>query len=174
MSTRSQVAVLRTRPETVLQDYERLAELAGMKAALNPGATTIIKDNISWHYPMPGANTTPWQLEGAILALRHAGFTDLVAVQNKTVVVSAFKGQDLNHYVPIFQHYDVPVLFNFKPEDMQWIKYQPKGKLLVVEPKFHVSASSFEKTRDVALLIGLKLISEPSIRLSRSMLLQLP
>jgi len=51
---------------------------------------------------------------------------------------------------------------------------KPKGKLLVVEPKFHVSASSFEKTRDVALLIGLKLISEPSIRLSRSMLLQLP
>jgi ubiquinone/menaquinone biosynthesis C-methylase UbiE len=51
---------------------------------------------------------------------------------------------------------------------------KPKGKLLVVEPKFHVSASSFEKTRDVALLVGLKLISEPNIRLSRSMLLQLP
>jgi uncharacterized protein (DUF362 family) len=136
MSTRSKVAVLRTRPETVLQDYERLAELAGMKAALNPGATTIIKDNISWHYPMPGANTTPWQLESAILALRHAGFADLVAVQNKTVVVSAFKGQDLNHYVPIFQHYDVPVLFNFKPEDMQWIKYQPKGKLLALDKIF--------------------------------------
>ena len=130
------VAVLRTRPETVLQDYERLAELAGMKAALDPGATTIIKDNISWHYPMPSANTTPWQLEGAILALRHAGFTDLVAVQNKTVVVSAFKGQDLNHYVPIFRHYNVPVLFNFKPEDMKWIKYQPKGKILVLDKIF--------------------------------------
>ena len=103
MSTRSKVAVLRTQPETVLQDYERLAELAGMKAALDPGATTIIKDNISWHYPMPSANTTPWQLEGTLLALHHAGFTDLVAVQNQTVVIDAFKGQDLNNYVPIFQ-----------------------------------------------------------------------
>ncbi len=88
MSTRAKVAVLRTQPETVLQDYERLAELAGMKASLDPGATTIIKDNISWHFPFPSANTTPWQLEGAILALRHAGFQDLVAVQNKTVYAS--------------------------------------------------------------------------------------
>jgi uncharacterized protein (DUF362 family) len=136
MSTRSTVAVLRTRPETVLQDYERLAELAGMKAALDPGATTIIKDNISWHFPMPSANTTPWQLEGSILALRHAGYTDLVAVQNQTVVIDAFKGQDLNHYVPVFRHYDVPVLFNFKPQDMTWIKYQPKGGLLVLDQIF--------------------------------------
>src|SRR5512136_1900214 len=130
MSTRAKVAALWTRPETVLQDYERLAELAGMKAALDPGVTTIIKDNISWHYPMPSANTTPWQLEASILALRQAGFADLVAVQNQTVVVSAFKGQDLNHYVPIFDHYNIPVLFNFKPEDMTWVEYKPKGKLL--------------------------------------------
>src|SRR5512136_903321 len=136
MSTRSQVAILRTRPETVLQDYERLAELAGMKAALDPGATTIIKDNISWHYPMPSANTTPWQLEASLLALRHAGFADLVAVQNKTVVVSAFKGQDLNHYVPIFRHYNVPVLFNFRSGDMKWVQYQPKGKLLALDKIF--------------------------------------
>jgi len=136
MSIRSKVAVLRTRPETVLQDYERLAELAGMKAALDPGATTIIKDNISWHYPLPSANTTPWQLEGSILALRHAGYTDLVAVQNQTVVIDAFKGQDLNHYVPIFRHYNVPVLFNFKPQDMTWVPFKPKGKLLALDHIF--------------------------------------
>ena len=136
MSTRSKVAVLRTRPETILQDYERLAELAGMKAALDPGTTTIIKDNISWHFPMPSANTTPWQLEGSILALRHAGYTDLVAVQNQTVVIDAFKGQDLNHYVPIFRHYNVPVLFNFKPQDMTWVPFKPKGKLLALDHIF--------------------------------------
>jgi len=136
MSTRSKVAVLRTRPETVLQDYERLAELAGMKAALDPGAPTIIKDNISWHYPLPSANTTPWQLEGSILALRHAGYTDLVAVQNQTVVIDAFKGQDLNHYVPIFRHYNVPVLFNFKSQDMTWVPFKPKGQLLALDHIF--------------------------------------
>ena len=74
---RSRVAVLRTRPETVLEDYERLCELAGMKEALDPGATTILKDNISWHLLYPGANTTPWQLEGTIQALKGAGFLNL-------------------------------------------------------------------------------------------------
>ena len=48
-----------------------------------------------------------------------------------------------------------------------------KGKLLIVEPKFHVSASSFQKTLDAAKLEGLKEISEPNIRFSRSILFEL-
>src|SRR5438045_5424857 len=123
---KSTVAVLRTTPTTVLADYQRLCELAGMSRALAPGADTIIKDNISWHYPFPAANTTPWQLEGTILALRKLGFSDLSCVQNKTVVTDAFKGEDLNHYVPIFKAHRVPVLFNFKPEDMPWQTLQPR------------------------------------------------
>jgi SAM-dependent methyltransferase len=49
---------------------------------------------------------------------------------------------------------------------------KPKGKLLIVEPKFHVSASSFQKTLEVAQLAGMKPVSEPKIRFSRSMLFQ--
>ena len=133
MKTRAKVTVLRTQPETVLQDYERLFDLAEVGEALDPNATTILKDNISWHYPMPSANTTPWQLEGTILALRKAGFSDQVAVQNQTVVINAFKGQDLNGYVPIFEHYDIPVLFNFKEEDMSWVSYEPKAEMLILD-----------------------------------------
>jgi uncharacterized protein (DUF362 family) len=133
MTTRAKVAVLRTQPETVLEDYQRLCDLAGMAEALDANATTILKDNISWHYPMPAANTTPWQLEASILALREAGFEDLVCVQNKTVVVSAFKGEDLNGYVPIFWHYDIPVLYNFKDGDMTWIRYEPKAEMLALD-----------------------------------------
>ena len=133
MTTRAKVAVLRTQPETVLQDYERLLELAEVRQALDPNATTILKDNISWHYPMPSANTTPWQLEGTVLALRKAGYTDLSCVQNKTVVINTFKGEDLNHYVPIFRHYDVPVLYNFKNEDITWVPYEPKAEMLVLD-----------------------------------------
>ena len=51
---KSKVAVLKVKPESILQDIERLCELAGMKQALAPGHTTILKDNISWHYPFPG------------------------------------------------------------------------------------------------------------------------
>ena len=59
MPTKSKVAILRTKPETVLTDYQRLFELGGGAQALKPDIPTIIKDNISWHFPMPGANTTP-------------------------------------------------------------------------------------------------------------------
>jgi uncharacterized protein (DUF362 family) len=133
LTTRSTVAVLYTRPETILQDYQRLFDLAGGSRALRPGIATILKDNISWHFPMPAANTTPWQLEGTILALRQAGFDDLVCVQNQTVVTNAFKGEDLNGYVPICRHYQIPVLYNFRKTDMNWVPYQPKAKMLALD-----------------------------------------
>ncbi len=133
MTQRAKVAVLYTRPETVLEDYQRLFTLAGGAEALDPAVTTILKDNITWHFPMPGANTTPWQLEGTILALRGAGFDDLVCVQNQTVVTNAFKGEDLNRYVPIFRRYNVPVRYNFRKEDMLWIPYEPQGKMLALD-----------------------------------------
>lgn len=130
---KSKVAVLKVRPETVLDDVQRLCELAGMKQALDPNATTILKDNISWHFPFPGANTTPWQLEGTILALKEAGFHDQSCVQNKTVVTDAFKGEDLNNYLPILRKYGVPVLYNFKPEDMKWIDFKPRATMHVLD-----------------------------------------
>ncbi|MDH3898465.1 MAG: hypothetical protein OEV18_13890, partial [Deltaproteobacteria bacterium] len=58
------VAVIKTSPEKVLEDIPTIMEMAGVKAALNSETTTILKDNISWHYPFLSANTTPWQLEG--------------------------------------------------------------------------------------------------------------
>jgi uncharacterized protein (DUF362 family) len=134
--SKAKVAVLKCRPETILKDIERLTELAGMKDALAQGATTILKDNISWHYPFPAANTTPWQMEGTILALKNAGLADITCVQNKTVVTNAFKGEDLNHYLPLFKKYAIPVLYNFKESDMTWIQYRPKAKMHVLDRIF--------------------------------------
>jgi uncharacterized protein (DUF362 family) len=136
MAKKSIVAVLRTSPETVLKDYERLFALAGGREALAPKTTTILKDNISWHYPLPSANTTPWELEGSILALRKAGIKDLVCVQNQTVVINAFKGEDLNQFVPIFRHYRIPVKYNFRKEDMTWVEYKPKARMLILDQIF--------------------------------------
>src|ERR1700704_4251796 len=136
MPNKATVAALRTRPDRVLDDYERLLDLADAPHHLTPGATTILKDNISWHFPFPAANTTPWQLEGTIRALRAQGYADLVCVQNKTVVTDAFKGEDLNRYLPIFRAYDIPVRYNFKDGDMRWVHYRPKAKMLVLERVF--------------------------------------
>jgi uncharacterized protein (DUF362 family) len=132
MTTRSRVAVLKTTPETVLDDYDRLVDLAGMEEYLPKDKPVILKDNISWHYPFPGANTTPWQLEGTTLALQKRGYTDLSCVQNKTVVIDTFKGEDLNNYVPIFRRYDIPVLYNFEDDDMEWLVYEPEAEMNVL------------------------------------------
>jgi len=127
------VAVVKTTPQTILDDIQRAMELAGIKKALKPGVTTILKDNISWHFPFPGANTTPWQMEGTILGLHKNGFNDVVCVQNKTVVTDAFKGEDLNKYMPLFDKYQIPVLFNFNDGDMKWVEYKPKSPMLVLD-----------------------------------------
>jgi len=129
---KSKVAVIKTQPATILKDIDHLVALAGIREALTGGRTTILKDNISWHFPFPAANTTPWQLEGTILALKNAGFTEQVCVQNKTVVTNAFKGEDLNNYLPIFKRYNIPVLYNFKNEDMKWVEYRPKASMHVL------------------------------------------
>ena len=116
-------------PKRYWQILRGCASWQGLSNALDPKASTILKDNISWHYPFPSANTTPWQLEGTIKALRGSGFNDLVCVQNKTVVTNAFKGEDLNRYLPIFQQHNVPVLYNFRERDMNWIPTRPKAKM---------------------------------------------
>ncbi len=133
---RSKVAVVRARPEHILDDIDRLHELAGVERALKKGVPTILKDNISWHFPFPAANTTPWQLEGTARSLRARGYDDLLCVQNKTVVTDAFKGEDLNGYLPVFKRYEIPVKYNFKPEEMTWSVYKPKAKMNVLDTIF--------------------------------------
>lgn len=129
---RAKVAIVRTRPETVLADVQRVCELGGLGAALAAGATTILKDNISWHYFFPGANTTPWQLEGAIQALQAAGLSDLVCVQNDTVVTNPRKGERLNALTPVLERYRVPVRFNCDPADLCWVRFEPSAEMLAL------------------------------------------
>ena len=133
---KSRVAILRTKPESVIDDYRRLCDLADVRSALDAGATTILKDNISWHLMYPGANTTPWQLEGTILGLRDAGFADLVDVHNRTVVTIADLGDRYNRFGNVLERHGIPKLYNFNPDDMTWIKHRPKAKMLVLDRVF--------------------------------------
>ncbi|KKL70887.1 hypothetical protein LCGC14_2100430, partial [marine sediment metagenome] len=44
----SKVAIVRTRPESVLEDVRRVMALAGVGEALDASAATILKNNLSW------------------------------------------------------------------------------------------------------------------------------
>jgi uncharacterized protein (DUF362 family) len=132
----SKVAIVRTKPETVLEDVQKVMQLAGINDALEAGRTTIVKNNLSWHLMYPSANTTPWQLEGTILGLRGAGFEDLVCVENETVVVDAKAGEILNKQRPVCEHYGVAIKYNFEASDMKWQRYEPKAKMTALHKVF--------------------------------------
>ncbi len=133
---KAKVAILKTSPETVIKDYERLCELADIKNSLDRNATTILKDNITWHNVYPGVNTTPWQLKGTISALKNSGFEDLVAVHNHTVVTLPEKGEKDLKFKPVYEEYDIPILYNFKDSDMKWVEFKPKFKTLALHKIF--------------------------------------
>ncbi len=130
------VAAVRTTPETVIEDYARVMELAGFREVLDPQKQTILKNNISWHLLYPSANTTPWQVEGVAKTLRGAGYDDMVVVENRTVVTQAKKGEHLNNFTGVHEKYGLPVKYNFNPHDMRWVTYEPKGEMLVLDKVF--------------------------------------
>lgn len=132
-SNKTVVAVLKTNPKMVLEDYIKLGEMAGLCNKLEKNATTILKDNISWHLPFPGANTFPWQLEGAIKSLHSAGYKDLVAVHNNTVVTDPYLGGKLLKLKPIYEKYGISEHYNNDPKDLKWVEFKPKAKMLVLD-----------------------------------------
>ena len=103
--SRSKVAILRTSPATVLEDYHRLMNLAGYQEHIDKTADTGLKVNISWHFFYPAASTTPWQLEGVIRAMKADGYSpDLIhACHNRTVVIDAHLGERENKQIDVVQ-----------------------------------------------------------------------
>src|SRR6185436_14127402 len=155
----SKVAVLRTSPETVVEDYGRLMDLAGYRETLSPTAQTCLRINISWHVYMPACSTTPWQMHGVIDKLKRDGVDvskDLIAAQNDTVVVSCREGTVNNHLAPVLEHYNVPIQYLSEPPT-EWIRYEPKGKMLVLDRVYEKQGIQIPK-----MLIGKNVIHMPT------------
>ncbi len=133
---RSKVAVVKTTPETVLQDVGRAMRLAGYRDALPPDRETALKINISWHHWYPACSTTPWQLEGVIRTLLEDGYDrdTIWGAHNRTVVVSARRGEVENRHRPVLEKYGIRNIHLYEGEE--WIRYEPKGKMLVLHDIF--------------------------------------
>ncbi|MBD3235667.1 MAG: DUF362 domain-containing protein [Candidatus Eisenbacteria bacterium] len=155
---KARVAILRTQPETVVEDYRRLSELAGLKDALDASVPTILKDNITWHFVYPGVNTTPWQLEGTIQGLHDAGHRDLVAVHNHTVVTIPERGEEELKFTPIYQRHEIPVLFNFREDHMQWIPFESQQKLIALPKIFG------HEVRIPEFFVGKNIVHMPTVK----------
>ncbi|HPD13600.1 MAG TPA: DUF362 domain-containing protein [Planctomycetota bacterium] len=133
----SKVAVLKTTPESVLDDYARLMRLADLEAHLPKGRETALKINISWHRFYPACSTTPWQLEGVIRGLVASGYPaeSLYGAHNRTVVVSARKGEVANRHKPVLERYGVRNVHLYERGE-KWVRYEPRGRLRVLHEIF--------------------------------------
>lgn len=154
---RGRVAVLKTSPQTVLEDYARLMRLAGYEEALSKDTETILKVNISWHTWYPACSTAPWQLEGVIRTLLADGYAGLIAAHNRTVVVDAYVGERSNKHKDIIDAYGVRNVHLYEPH-VAWVRYIPKSPMLVLDKIFPEGIYIPE------LFIGRNMIHLPTVK----------
>jgi uncharacterized protein (DUF362 family) len=133
---RPKVAVVYTRPDTVLDDIQRALTLAELPVHLPKGRETLLKINISWQHFYPGCSTTPWQLEGAVRALQAMGYDEtgkgVIPAQNGTVVVDSREGEVNNKHRAVLDKYGLESVHLNDP-DVPWMRYEPKTPLLVLD-----------------------------------------
>jgi uncharacterized protein (DUF362 family) len=132
---RSRVAVLKATPATVIQDYQRLMRLGNYEQALPKDKETALKINITWHHFYPACSTTPWQLDGVISTLLEDGYSKdkLYGCHNRTVVVSARRGEVANKHKPVVVgKYGLRNVHLYEKSE-EWIRYEPKAKMLVLD-----------------------------------------
>ena len=154
---KGKVAVLKTTPETVLEDIEKVIKLAGVEQALPKDVTTGLKINISWQTWYPACSTTPWQLEGTIKTLKKLGYNDLVGIHNDTVVVDTSVGEINNKHRYVTDKYGIPCTYLYQ-EQFEWVEYKPRKPFLVLD-KVYPEGVFIPKT-----LIGKNIVHLPTVK----------
>lgn len=130
---RGQVAVLRTRPETVLDDYRNLMRLCDYQQNLPQAQASILKINTSWQIWYPASSTTPWQLDGVIRSLLRDGYARerMLAAYDNTVADTT-KAATNNRHQLILDHYGIRNL-QTTGSSVEWVDYQPRQPLAVLD-----------------------------------------
>lgn len=129
---KGRVAVLKTKPTTVLEDCAKIMQLADYEAALPKDIKTGLKINISWQTWYPACSSTPWQIEGVINTLQKTGYSELLGIHNDTVVVNTEDGERNNKHRYVTDKYQVPCLYLYN-QDFEWVEYRPKRPFLVLD-----------------------------------------
>jgi uncharacterized protein (DUF362 family) len=131
----SKVAVVRTRPETVLADYARVMDLAGYRDTLSRDRDTLLKLNLSWTKYFPSCSSQPWQVDGVVGKMLADGYSrqHLIPIENKTVVTNPREGCRNNRWEPVLQKHGL----TFQPlTEVDWQVYRFKSSLLKLNQIF--------------------------------------
>ena len=125
----SAVALLRTRPETVVEDYGRLMRLVKYGEALPRDEDLILKLNLSWTKYFPACSSQPWQVDGILATLAEDGYDRrrVFPVENKTVVTDPIAGCRTNKWQLVLERHGLP----FIPlPDVEWTVHKFRSPLL--------------------------------------------
>lgn len=128
--TTAKVAVVRTSPDRALDDIAAAMRMAGYERALPQGVPTLLKVNTSWQHYYPACSTSPWQLDGAIRALKADGYRDIIPAHNGTVVVDAKVGVVNNKHKPVEDMHGLEALHL---EDAEWVDFRPEARMLALD-----------------------------------------
>src|SRR6185295_13672299 len=153
----SVVALLRTRPETVVEDYGRLMRLVKYADVLPRDQDVILKLNLSWTKYFPACSSQPWQVDGILTALADDGYDRrrIFPVENKTVVTNPIAGCRNNKWRLVLERHGVP----FIPlPDVDWTVYKFKSPLLKLNAIFP------EGIEIPALYVGKNVLHLPSVK----------
>ena len=154
---KGKVAVVKTSPETVLEDIDRLMKMAEVEKALSKDVTTGLKINISWQTWYPACSSTPWQIEGVIKTLQSLGYNDLLGIHNDTVVVDTSVGEANNKHKFVTDKYGIPCTYLYQ-QQFEWIEYKPKKPFLVLD-KVYPDGVFIPKT-----LVGKNIVHLPTVK----------
>ena len=155
---KGKVAVLKTSPETVLEDYDRLLKLAGVESSLQKDITTGLKINISWQTWYPACSTAPWQLEGVVKSLQGMGYKDLVGIHNDTVVVDTSLGEVNNKHKYVTDKYNIPCIYLYENQ-FEWGRYEPRKRPFLVLDKVYPEGVYIPKD-----LVGKNILHLPTVK----------
>ncbi len=99
----SKIAVVRTKPETVLDDIGRAMDLADAPRYLGAERDLLLKLNLSWTKYFPACSSQPWQLDGVARYLLSHGYRNeqILPIENKTVVTNPRAGAENNLWLPV-------------------------------------------------------------------------
>jgi uncharacterized protein (DUF362 family) len=131
----ARVAVVRTRPETVIEDIGRVMDLAGYRQSLAPSHDTLIKLNLSWTKYFPSCSSQPWQVDGVIGKMLADGYDRrrLIPIENKTVVTNPREGCRNNRWEGVLRRHGLP----FTPlTEVEWQVYRFTSPLLKLNDIF--------------------------------------
>jgi hypothetical protein len=133
--TTARVAVVRTSPSTVIDDYARVMDLARYRDALSPARDTLVKLNLSWTKYFPACSSQPWQVDGVLSKLIADGFPRerLLPLENRTVVTDPYAGVRNNRWEPVLRRHGLG--FTALP-DVEWRVYRFKSPLLKLNEIF--------------------------------------